>query len=116
MQGCTAGQLALAWLYAQGDHVVPIPGTTRLDALKENLVLPAPPPAHIPPIPALPTPYGFNPTGDPALDEALLVQWFATRGTDSERKGIRDLMQRRQAVIKQREAIMAREVHVKEEA
>ena len=88
----------------------------RRDALKENLVLPAPPPAHIPPIPALPTPYGFNPTGDPALDEALLVQWFATRGTDSERKGIRDLMQRRQAVIKQREAIMAREVHVKEEA
>ena len=25
-KGCTAGQLALAWLLAQGDDVVPIPG------------------------------------------------------------------------------------------
>jgi aryl-alcohol dehydrogenase-like predicted oxidoreductase len=36
-QGCTMGQLALAWLMAQGDHVIPIPGTTRLDHLEENL-------------------------------------------------------------------------------
>jgi len=35
-QGCTRGQLALAWLLAQGDHVIPIPGTTRLDHLREN--------------------------------------------------------------------------------
>jgi aryl-alcohol dehydrogenase-like predicted oxidoreductase len=35
-QGCTRGQLALAWLLAQGGHVVPIPGTTRLDHLREN--------------------------------------------------------------------------------
>jgi hypothetical protein len=33
---CTPGQLALAWLLAQGDHIVPIPGTTRLEHLKEN--------------------------------------------------------------------------------
>jgi aryl-alcohol dehydrogenase-like predicted oxidoreductase len=36
-QGCTMGQLALAWLMAQGDHVIPIPGTTRLDHHEENL-------------------------------------------------------------------------------
>ena len=32
----TAGQLALAWLLAQGDDVVPIPGTRRLDRIAEN--------------------------------------------------------------------------------
>ena len=35
--GCTPGQLALAWLLAQGDHVVPIPGTTSSSHLRENL-------------------------------------------------------------------------------
>jgi aryl-alcohol dehydrogenase-like predicted oxidoreductase len=35
--GCTPAQLALAWLLAQGDHVVPIPGTTRPAHLRENL-------------------------------------------------------------------------------
>ncbi|WP_461175081.1 aldo/keto reductase [Arthrobacter sp. Z1-9] len=34
--GCTAGQLALAWVLSRGEHVVPIPGTTRLDHLREN--------------------------------------------------------------------------------
>jgi hypothetical protein len=29
-------QLVLAWLLAQGEHIVPIPGTTRLDHLEEN--------------------------------------------------------------------------------
>jgi hypothetical protein len=29
-------QLVLAWLLAQGDGIVPIPGTTRLDHLEEN--------------------------------------------------------------------------------
>jgi aryl-alcohol dehydrogenase-like predicted oxidoreductase len=33
----TPAQLALAWLLAQGDHVVPIPGTTRAAHLRENL-------------------------------------------------------------------------------
>ena len=33
---CTMGQLALAWVLAHGDHIVPIPGTTRLDHLEEN--------------------------------------------------------------------------------
>ena len=34
--GCSQAQLALAWLLARGDHIVPIPGTTRLDHLTEN--------------------------------------------------------------------------------
>jgi aryl-alcohol dehydrogenase-like predicted oxidoreductase len=32
----TAGQIALAWTLAQGEHVVPIPGTRRLSRLEEN--------------------------------------------------------------------------------
>src|SRR5262245_27733964 len=35
-QGCTAGQLALAWVLAQGDDIVPIPGTKRRKYLEEN--------------------------------------------------------------------------------
>ncbi len=35
--GCTAGQLALAWVLAQGKDVVPIPGTKRLAYLEENM-------------------------------------------------------------------------------
>ncbi|MGW0805624.1 aldo/keto reductase [Nonomuraea sp. NPDC002799] len=34
--GLTAAQLALAWLLAQGDDIVPIPGTKRLRYLEEN--------------------------------------------------------------------------------
>ncbi len=34
--GCTPGQLALAWVLAQGDDVVPIPGTRRVRYLEEN--------------------------------------------------------------------------------
>jgi aryl-alcohol dehydrogenase-like predicted oxidoreductase len=33
---CTPSQLALAWLLAQGDDIVPIPGTTSLDRLEQN--------------------------------------------------------------------------------
>ncbi|KAI0072151.1 Aldo/keto reductase [Panus rudis PR-1116 ss-1] len=33
----TAGQVALAWVLAQGEDVIPIPGTTRIENLKENL-------------------------------------------------------------------------------
>jgi aryl-alcohol dehydrogenase-like predicted oxidoreductase len=36
-KGCTPGQLALAWLLAQGDDVVPIPGTKRVERLLENI-------------------------------------------------------------------------------
>jgi aryl-alcohol dehydrogenase-like predicted oxidoreductase len=36
-QGCTMAQLVLAWVLAQGDAIVPIPGTTRLDHLEENV-------------------------------------------------------------------------------
>jgi len=36
-QGTTMAQLVLAWLLAQGNDVVPIPGTTRLDHLEENV-------------------------------------------------------------------------------
>ena len=35
-KGCTAAQLALAWVLAQGEHIVPIPGTRRIDRLEEN--------------------------------------------------------------------------------
>jgi aryl-alcohol dehydrogenase-like predicted oxidoreductase len=35
-KGCTASQLALAWLLAQGDFIVPIPGTKRRKYLEEN--------------------------------------------------------------------------------
>ena len=34
---CTPSQLALAWLLAQGDDLVPIPGTTSLDRLEQNV-------------------------------------------------------------------------------
>lgn len=36
-KGCTAGQLALAWVLAQGEDVVPIPGTKRVRYLEENV-------------------------------------------------------------------------------
>jgi len=36
-KACTPSQLVLAWLLAQGDDVVPIPGTKRKERLDENL-------------------------------------------------------------------------------
>jgi aryl-alcohol dehydrogenase-like predicted oxidoreductase len=36
-KGCTPGQLALAWVLAQGDDVAPIPGTKRVQYLEENV-------------------------------------------------------------------------------
>lgn len=36
-KGVSPAQLALAWLLAQKPWIVPIPGTTKLDRLKENL-------------------------------------------------------------------------------
>ena len=36
-KGCTPAQLALAWLLHQGDEVVPIPGTTRVENLEDNV-------------------------------------------------------------------------------
>ncbi|WP_010186888.1 aldo/keto reductase [Sphingomonas sp. PAMC 26605] len=36
-KGCTPAQLALAWVLAQGDDVVPIPGTKRRMYLEDNL-------------------------------------------------------------------------------
>ena len=36
-KGCTPGQIALAWLLAQQPWIVPIPGTTKLHRLEENL-------------------------------------------------------------------------------
>ncbi len=35
--GCTLAQLALAWLLHRGDHILPIPGTTSVAHLEENL-------------------------------------------------------------------------------
>ena len=34
--GCTPAQLAIAWLLAKGDDIVPIPGTKRRERLEEN--------------------------------------------------------------------------------
>ncbi len=34
---CTPAQLALAWVLAQGDDIVPIPGTKRRTYLEDNL-------------------------------------------------------------------------------
>jgi aryl-alcohol dehydrogenase-like predicted oxidoreductase len=34
--GATPAQVALAWLLAQGDDIVPIPGTKRVARLEEN--------------------------------------------------------------------------------
>ncbi len=34
--GCTAAQIALAWLLSKGDNIVPIPGTKRIAYLEEN--------------------------------------------------------------------------------
>ena len=36
-KGCTAAQLALAWVHAQGPDVIPIPGTKRRKYLDENV-------------------------------------------------------------------------------
>ena len=36
-KGCKASQLALAWVLAQGEDIVPIPGTTRRGHLEENI-------------------------------------------------------------------------------
>jgi aryl-alcohol dehydrogenase-like predicted oxidoreductase len=35
--GCSQAQLALAWLLQQGEHIIPIPGTTSLAHLDEDL-------------------------------------------------------------------------------
>ncbi len=35
-QGCTAAQLALAWVLAQGEDIIPIPGTKKRKYLDEN--------------------------------------------------------------------------------
>jgi aryl-alcohol dehydrogenase-like predicted oxidoreductase len=35
-KGCTPAQLALAWVLARGEDIVPIPGTKRRSYLEEN--------------------------------------------------------------------------------
>lgn len=37
-KGCTPAQLCLAWVLAQGDNMVPIPGTKHVGYLEENLL------------------------------------------------------------------------------
>jgi aryl-alcohol dehydrogenase-like predicted oxidoreductase len=36
-KGCTPAQLSIAWVMAQGDDIVPIPGTKRVKYLEDNL-------------------------------------------------------------------------------
>jgi len=35
-KGCYPAQLALAWVLAQGDNIIPIPGTKKQDKLRDN--------------------------------------------------------------------------------
>jgi aryl-alcohol dehydrogenase-like predicted oxidoreductase len=35
--GCTPSQLALAWLLQKAEHIIPIPGTTSVAHLKDDL-------------------------------------------------------------------------------
>jgi aryl-alcohol dehydrogenase-like predicted oxidoreductase len=37
VKGCTSAQVALAWLLAQAEWIIPIPGTTKLHRLQENV-------------------------------------------------------------------------------
>ena len=37
LAGCTIAQLALAWLLARGEHIIPIPGTTSIAHLEANV-------------------------------------------------------------------------------
>ena len=36
-KGCTPSQLVLKWLMAQGEDIIPIPGTKKIKYLEENL-------------------------------------------------------------------------------
>ncbi|XP_073158207.1 auxin-induced protein PCNT115-like isoform X2 [Henckelia pumila] len=36
-KGCTTAQLALAWVFLQGEDVCPIPGTTKIDNFNQNI-------------------------------------------------------------------------------
>lgn len=36
-KGCSAAQLALAWVLSKGDHIVPIPGTKQVKYLEQNV-------------------------------------------------------------------------------
>ena len=36
-KGCTPSQLALAWVHHQGNDVVPIPGTTKIENFNQNI-------------------------------------------------------------------------------
>ena len=36
-KGCTASQLAIAWVLAQGEDIITIPGTKRIKYLEENI-------------------------------------------------------------------------------
>ena len=36
-KGCSTAQLALAWVLARGDDIVPIPGTRHIKYLDENI-------------------------------------------------------------------------------
>lgn len=37
LQGCSMAQLSLAWLLQLGQDIIPIPGTTRVDHLQDNI-------------------------------------------------------------------------------
>ena len=75
-KGCTPGQLALAWVLAQGDDVAPIPGTKRVKYLEENVaatdVSSSPPRTSTPsrtPSPATPSPATATATCPPSTPD-----------------------------------------------
>jgi aryl-alcohol dehydrogenase-like predicted oxidoreductase len=59
-RGVTPAQVALAWVLAQGEHVVPIPGTKKLAYLEQNAAAAKVtlPPEDLALLDALPTPVG----------------------------------------------------------
>ncbi|AGZ41303.1 aldo/keto reductase [Actinoplanes friuliensis] len=64
--GATVGQVALAWLLAQGDDIVPIPGTKRVSRVEENVGADAVEltPEQVATLTALPAPEGGHHTED----------------------------------------------------
>jgi aryl-alcohol dehydrogenase-like predicted oxidoreductase len=62
--GATPGQVALAWLLAKGDDIVPIPGTKRVSRVEENVAADAVAltPAQVATLDALPVAEGGHHT------------------------------------------------------
>jgi aryl-alcohol dehydrogenase-like predicted oxidoreductase len=67
----TPGQLALAWLLAQGDDIVPIPGTKRIKYLEENVEAASQVPSAVELEPLAADLAAIEPAGDRYADMSL---------------------------------------------